>query len=201
MKKKRLMIALDIADNESNSQSSFSIIDKERNVVLDSGNVTDTNPERFVDMLKERIGSDIEVCYCGMTPHKEDHPLEVKTIEDVISEVVKYNKLNTFVDNIVDTYEKYKHETFYTKGFIYDSNDRIISDGVLRSTFGGEYKLEIEGVGKIKISIPDRYMTKITFDVVEGKINIDVKSRGVLVPKIQKEAMRQLAISIFNKLC
>lgn len=199
--KKKLLIGLDIADSELESQSSFSIIDVERKNILDSARLTDTNPERFVDMLKERIGNDVEVSYCGITQQEEDRPLEVKTIEDVISEVIEYNRLNTFVGNIVDTYEKYKHETFYTKGFFYNSDDRLISDGVLRSIFGKEYKLEIEENSRIKISIPDRYMTNIIFDVTGRQLHIEVKSEGVLAPKIQKEVMRQLALSIYNKLC
>lgn len=199
--KKKLLIGLDIADSELESQSSFSIIDVERKNILDSARLTDTNPERFVDMLKERIGNDVEVSYCGITQQEEDRPLEVKTIEDVISEVIEYNRLNTFVGNIVDTYEKYKHETFYTKGFFYNSVDRLISDGVLRSVFGKEYKLEIEENSRIKISIPDRYMTNIIFDVTGRQLHIEVKSEGVLAPKIQKEVMRQLTLSIYNKLC
>lgn len=108
-------------------------------------------------------------------------------------------KCKKFVNNLVDIYEEYKHDMFYSKRILYNCNDRVISNNIMDCVLCDDYKV-IDEHDTVWVIIPDEYSTAIKFSVINGKMHIDIMARGIVNPKINKKAMEVLAFSLYDKL-
>lgn len=126
--------------------------------------------------------------------------MEFRSMESIIEEVTKHRILKSFVSNIVDAYEQSKYENFYTKGIIYDSVDRKISSNVINSILSSDFECIVKGNSSVELVMNDVYTTRIKVSIEDGQIFLNVNAIGMFCPKINKQAMELVALTMFNKL-
>lgn len=122
------------------------------------------------------------------------------SMEKLLEELENCHACKNFIENIVNVYEERKHNTFYTKGIIYDSVDRILSNNVIKSVLSGRSTLVEESNTSARVYIHDEYLTSFSFYLENGQFLIDMSAMGVCNPKVNKKAMEILAASLYERL-
>lgn len=169
-----------------------------RKLYIDEVNKTKSVPHYLIEDFIACDGeSNLKVV---LKQNRGNDKMEFRSMESVIEEITKHRILKSFVSNIVDAYEQSKYENFYTKGIIYDSVDREISSSVINSILSSDFECVVKDNSSVELIMNDVYTTRIRVTIDESQISLNVNARGVFCPKINKQAMELVALTIFNKL-